>query len=140
MSEKVIEPGLSAATDECGRFNCNDEMDCCWHCGAHFSEPHAPDCKHADEPFDECDARPADPEEQADWTIWTASWGGTAERVGETAEDLKAYLNRSRAPQWYADKIVAWFAGGATPSPYTLPAWHGETESWWVGPLDEARS
>jgi hypothetical protein len=77
MPEKVIEPDLSAATDECGRFNCNDEMDCCWHCGAHFSEPHAPDCKHADEPFDECDARPADPEEQADRTIWTASWGGT---------------------------------------------------------------
>ncbi|ROT27223.1 hypothetical protein [Micromonospora sp. HM5-17] len=66
--------------------------------------------------------------------------GRHRERVGETVEDLKAYLVRSRTPQWYADKIVAWFAGGATPSPYTLPAWHGETESWWVGSLDEARS
>ncbi|MGI5151369.1 hypothetical protein ACQEVC_34235 [Plantactinospora sp. CA-294935] len=52
----------------CGRFNCLDKDNHCKHCGAHDADPHEPDCKHADEPFDECDARPADPEDREEVT------------------------------------------------------------------------
>ncbi len=62
MGESNVQRGKRAADEACGPYSCRDENDCCKHCGAHIADPCAPDCKHADEPADECDARPAEPE------------------------------------------------------------------------------
>lgn len=42
--EQVVDVAARRPEDQ-GEF---DENDCCTLCGAHFSEPHAPDCKRAD--------------------------------------------------------------------------------------------
>ncbi|MFG3602599.1 hypothetical protein [Micromonospora chersina] len=132
MAKSAVQPGKRAADEACGQFNCLDENDCCKHCGEHFSGPCAPGCKHADEPDDECDARPGEEEQPA--TVIVTSWSGGTSRVLGTREALEEYAAARVAWRYQEStvaKMLAWLADGA-PSPHTVVAWHGETEFWSV--------
>ncbi|NLU77779.1 hypothetical protein HCA58_05085 [Micromonospora sp. HNM0581] len=57
MGKHTIKRGLRAVECRPGGA-CYDGEDRCLHCRAHIADPHGGRCLHADEPADECDARP----------------------------------------------------------------------------------